>query len=54
MQEAETVIIGSGITGTLIAHGLLERDHGSDGKRVVMLEARNFCGGATGRNGEPS
>lgn len=56
------MIIGSGISGARIAWGLLEK--GGDGetgdgetgdggkkKRVVMLEARQTCSGASGRNG---
>jgi hypothetical protein len=46
---ADTVIIGSGITGASIAHGLLSR--GGTTKKIVMLEARQACSGATGRNG---
>jgi glycine/D-amino acid oxidase-like deaminating enzyme len=46
-KDADTVIIGSGITGTLAA-----REHLSiwPDKSVVILEAREFCSGATGRN----
>ncbi|KAI5918193.1 FAD dependent oxidoreductase [Camillea tinctor] len=44
---AETVIIGSGITGAAVAFNLLS--HGA--KDIVMLEARQACSGATGRNG---
>ncbi|KAI4681881.1 uncharacterized protein J4E84_007478 [Alternaria hordeiaustralica] len=46
-QQADTVIIGSGITGTLVAKHHLET---FPGKKVVVLEAREFCSGATGRN----
>ncbi|OTA59637.1 FAD dependent oxidoreductase [Hypoxylon sp. EC38] len=46
-DKADTVIIGSGITGAAIAFNLL-----SNGARdIVMLEARQACSGATGRNG---
>ncbi|KAL2175035.1 FAD dependent oxidoreductase [Thermothelomyces heterothallicus CBS 202.75] len=45
---ADTVIIGSGITGTAVAWNLLQsRNPGT----IVMLEARQACSGATGRNG---
>ncbi|KAF2473727.1 FAD dependent oxidoreductase [Lindgomyces ingoldianus] len=47
-SECDYVIIGSGISGTLIAYGLFCSEPGS---RVVILEAREACGGATGRNG---
>ncbi|PIG89370.1 FAD dependent oxidoreductase [Aspergillus arachidicola] len=55
-QEADVVIIGSGITGASIARTLLEESDqlGNIGKKrpaVVMLEARDTCTGATGRNG---
>ncbi|KAJ4988180.1 FAD dependent oxidoreductase [Stagonosporopsis vannaccii] len=46
-QDADTVIIGSGITGSLAAKEHLSvRPHES----IVILEAREFCSGATGRN----
>jgi ribulose 1,5-bisphosphate synthetase/thiazole synthase len=48
-DAADTVIIGSGITGTSVAHELLER--GGLAGKLVMLEARQACSGATGRNG---
>lgn len=49
-EVADTVIIGSGITGTSIAYGLLNSSSKPAGK-VVILEARQACSGATGRNG---
>jgi FAD dependent oxidoreductase len=48
-EMADTVIIGSGITGASIAHGLLRRRRTAE--KIVMLEARQACSGATGRNG---
>lgn len=48
----DTIIIGSGISGALIAHNLLQRDHGGSSKSLLMLEARELASGATGRNGE--
>ncbi|KAI6042479.1 FAD dependent oxidoreductase [Pisolithus marmoratus] len=50
---ADFVVIGSGITGTSVARRLLEgcRAAGWDGARILMLEARDACSGATGRNG---
>ncbi|KAK7065001.1 hypothetical protein R3P38DRAFT_2827471 [Favolaschia claudopus] len=55
-EYADVVIIGSGISGTAIARTLLDSQKGSDADvkeplRVVMLEARDVCSGATGRNG---
>lgn len=56
--KAEIVIIGSGITGAAVAKTILEEWAGGqagngaeDGRKVVVLEARQFCSGATGRNG---
>jgi glycerol-3-phosphate dehydrogenase len=46
--EADIVIVGSGITGTSAARFLAE-DERANGKKIVMLEAREACWGATGR-----
>ncbi|KAJ4168657.1 hypothetical protein NW754_010580 [Fusarium falciforme] len=46
----DIAIIGSGITGTSVAHTLLSHRQASN-FRVTILEARNACSGATGRNG---
>merc|ERR1712000_80437 len=46
-SSAATVVVGSGITGAFVARELIENG-ASD---VVMLEARQACWGATGRNG---
>ncbi|KAF2433385.1 FAD dependent oxidoreductase [Tothia fuscella] len=47
-EDADYVIIGSGISGALIAFGLLEKKPNA---KIVMLEARGACSGASGRNG---
>ncbi|KAJ7668313.1 FAD dependent oxidoreductase [Mycena rosella] len=50
---ADVVIVGSGITGTAVARTLLDsssKDWAGDLK-IVMLEARDACSGATARNG---
>ncbi|XWX01908.1 hypothetical protein V2A60_009938 [Cordyceps javanica] len=44
--EADVVVVGSGITGAFAARELVE-----GGRNVLMLEAREACWGATGRNG---
>ncbi|KAF4630861.1 hypothetical protein G7Y89_g7275 [Cudoniella acicularis] len=44
-----TLIIGSGITGAGVAWNLLQ--NADKKERIVMLEARQACSGATGRNG---
>ncbi|KAJ5675542.1 hypothetical protein N7462_008439 [Penicillium macrosclerotiorum] len=54
--SADVVIIGSGITGASIARTLLQNRAPSASPTpshpaVVMLEARDICSGATGRNG---
>jgi hypothetical protein len=49
-EHTDIAIIGSGLTGTLIARVLLEHPNASDLK-IVILEARDVCTGATGRNG---
>ncbi|KAK2053487.1 FAD dependent oxidoreductase [Colletotrichum caudatum] len=61
-READVVIIGSGITAVSVAKSLFAASscggdgeggdgEGGDGPRVVVLEARSLCAGATGRNG---
>lgn len=59
LEVVDVVIIGSGISGTAVAKTLMERDAQLRGERggkddggalrVVMLEARDTCSGATGR-----
>ncbi|KAM3065098.1 hypothetical protein ACMFMG_006143 [Clarireedia jacksonii] len=55
-SAADIVIVGSGISGAAVAWELIFGE-GKDGKRkrdgekIVMLEARGVCEGATGRNG---
>ncbi|KAG9543484.1 FAD dependent oxidoreductase, partial [Aureobasidium melanogenum] len=47
-KYADYVIIGSGISGTAIAYNLIKKKPNSS---ILMLEARQACSGATGRNG---
>ncbi|KAK4570099.1 hypothetical protein LTR86_003069 [Recurvomyces mirabilis] len=52
--HADIVIIGAGYAGAAIAHHLLERHsnhHDQSLPSIVILEAREACSGATGRNG---
>ncbi|KAF8264508.1 FAD dependent oxidoreductase-domain-containing protein [Lactarius quietus] len=54
--DADVCIIGSGITGVSVAYHISEMlkkeiETRSDPLSVVILEARDFCSGATGRNG---
>lgn len=46
---ADVVVLGSGITGAFAARELV-----AGGKKVLMLEAREACWGATGRVSRPS
>lgn len=51
-DEADVVIIGSGITGAAAARTILQLSAKEKRRpRVVVLEARELCSGATGRNG---
>ncbi|KAJ7736535.1 FAD dependent oxidoreductase-domain-containing protein [Mycena maculata] len=58
-EAADVCIIGSGITGVSAAyhlanaveHGTFPLPEGKETLRAVVLEARDFCSGATGRNG---
>ena len=54
-ETADVVVIGSGITGAGIAWNLVGGEDGvhtpKSQEKVVMLEARQACSGATGRNG---
>ncbi|KAI5922690.1 FAD dependent oxidoreductase [Camillea tinctor] len=47
-RAADVAIVGSGITGAFAAHFLREK---RPDLNVVMVEAREACWGATGRNG---
>ncbi|KAG8888998.1 hypothetical protein FRB98_006262 [Tulasnella sp. 332] len=50
-SEADICIIGSGITGVSCAYHLSRISSSDKPLKVVILEARDFCAGATGRNG---
>ncbi|KAK8915040.1 hypothetical protein H634G_08343 [Metarhizium anisopliae BRIP 53293] len=43
---ADVIVVGSGITGAFAA-----RELANEGRNVLLLEAREACWGATGRNG---
>ncbi|KAH8898190.1 FAD dependent oxidoreductase [Thozetella sp. PMI_491] len=50
--EADIVIIGTGLAGVATAYHILTSPSGTLPKpKVVLLEARQACSGATGRNG---
>ena len=44
-DEADVLVIGSGITGISIARTLFEQD---PCLKIVLVEARKLCSGATG------
>ncbi|KAJ7126192.1 FAD dependent oxidoreductase [Mycena epipterygia] len=46
--SADAIVIGSGMSGALTAFELLSSPNGP--KNVIILEAREACSGATGRN----
>lgn len=48
--ECDVVIIGAGMSGVATAYHLCDQA-GSTKPSIVMLEARQVCSGATGRNG---
>ncbi|KAJ3762207.1 FAD dependent oxidoreductase [Lentinula raphanica] len=48
---ADVCIIGSGITGVSVAYHLATQAQQEKPLKVIILEARDFCSGATGRNG---
>ncbi len=45
-RSPDVIVVGGGVTGTSIAWRLAET-----GKRVLLLEQRGICSGASGRNG---
>ncbi|KAL4861453.1 FAD dependent oxidoreductase-domain-containing protein [Aspergillus spectabilis] len=49
--ESEIVIIGAGYAGTSTAYHILDQYGPSSKPSIVILEARQVCSGATGRNG---
>lgn len=49
-EETDIVIIGSGVTGCGAVHALLHHPN-AKGLHITVLEAREICSGATGRNG---
>jgi ribulose 1,5-bisphosphate synthetase/thiazole synthase len=51
-SEADIVIVGAGYAGASLAYHILERTAGNQSHSIVILEAREACSGATGRNGK--
>ncbi len=51
-SQADIIIVGAGYAGASLAHHLLAKTAGLERKpSIVILEARQACSGATGRNG---
>lgn len=60
-QRCDVAVVGAGLAGVLAAYHVLKKSHGdataagdgekSGGLDVVLLDARQLCSGATGRNG---
>lgn len=52
-QQSDIVIIGAGYAGVSIAYHLLKQQdrQGQPHPSITVLEARQICSGATGRNG---
>ena len=48
--ECDILIVGAGFAGTSVAYNLVKSDEPLP--KTVILEARQACSGATGRNGE--
>lgn len=50
-ETSDIVIIGAGFSGASTAYHCLEQSGATTKPSVVILEARQTCSGATGRNG---
>ena len=52
-QECDIVVVGAGYAGASVVHHILDQiSPGSMLPSIVILEARQACSGATGRNGK--
>lgn len=52
-EECDIVIVGAGYAGSSVAHHILSQTPvGVKPPSIMVLEARQACSGATGRNGE--
>ena len=51
-EDSDVVVIGAGIAGASVAYHLLQQNKGKKRPRITILEARQACSGATGRNGK--
>lgn len=51
-DSSDIVIIGSGFAGASTAYHCLDQSNDSTKPSITILEARQACSGATGRNGK--
>jgi hypothetical protein len=49
--KCDIAIIGAGLAGVSTAYHLIKQYEGKEKPSTVLLEARQVCSGATGRNG---
>jgi FAD dependent oxidoreductase len=49
--ECDVLIIGAGLSGASTAYYMLLDNENTPPPRILLLEAREICSGATGRNG---
>ena len=50
-SECDVAIIGAGLSGVATAYHLVNECDSDSALSIVLLEARQVCSGATGRNG---
>ncbi|POS75665.1 FAD dependent oxidoreductase [Diaporthe helianthi] len=50
-RQCDLLVIGAGYAGVSTVYHLLDSDNAPDPSKMVMLEAREACSGASGRNG---
>lgn len=51
-SECDILVIGAGYAGVSTLYHLLDSNDPPDPSKIVVLEAREACSGASGRNGE--
>ncbi|KUI72488.1 Gamma-glutamylputrescine oxidoreductase [Cytospora mali] len=50
-SECDILVIGAGYAGVSTLYHLLDSSNGPDPSKIVLVEAREACSGASGRNG---
>lgn len=51
-SECDILVIGAGYAGVSTLYHILDSNDAPNPSNIVMLEAREACSGASGRNGE--